>query len=1151
MSAPAADIRQELLPQRYLLVDTFDNSLPVPGVYHPEGVALSPDGIMYVAETGNHRVSSWLINGDADKRWGSRGPGRGQFEAPEDVAVDADLDRLYVADTGNRRVQVLNRRTGVFQDSWTDVGLPRGVAVASDGTVYVSDADGHRVLAFDPEGSLVGTLGEPGRDDGQLDAPLGVSVGPDGLVYVADSGNQRVQWFEASGAFSGLLSLDSRAAPGGIPRDVGVDAAGDLYVAVDRGLLRYRGRTKYSGVEWPLVPVDEDAGTEEPVPRTGNHEGVRRLDVSPDVGIAFTYAPSLLAGDQINVLPARWYPTTAGVAESWRHAYDPHRIDSDGTQVHVLDTSGLLRIYGQDGTWRNERQAYPGGPGIDIAGFGDSTAVLRGNTATVTSLICPNFECPQREIAVLDDNMMTRYNKVNERVPDDRWWNTALVSTFTGWAFVDTGRARLVMRTDGGELLGAESLNSHSEPFRAWRDVADTWDGTMWALARDGELRRIDRRGRDLDSVFLDGLEGRAAEALAIAEVGDGPEIFVLTSDEWVFKFAVDGQPLAAWSIPDAAGPGRYTDVTTDAFGRVLVPDGAADRVLVFEQVSGPADGPVPDPRGPRCTVVPSKSASPSRLPLGATTDVTLEVEGDCGSAQATLDIVLVLDRGCFTFRGDRARRIKEGAQAFVAALDTDRDRVAIVTYPDEIGAARLRVPFTSDKAVLSDSLQSWSNLCFYPDSGTMSDGLRVAREALTGPHAREGAGKAVVLVSQGYERDEGMWEARQLWRMGAQLHTVAGGPDQYDAGELADDGLLASMADLPQRYRHGDAPSDMLAVWQDLTAEITDRVLFPELEIVDELPDNMRLVPGSVSPPAEALPDGSLRWRFTDVGFDGPPAISYTVEPLDAGQWPTNVQAEAVYIDGLDYPGRAVFPVPYVDVIPPETPTSTPTETLEPTPTPDVSPTPTASVTPVVSPPPAPSVLYLPWLDKPRCKPSQIPVDVALLIDTSSSMEGDKLSAAVEAARGFLGLLALPRDQAAVVTFDSDARAVQPLTGDGLALSRALEGLTTAQGTRIDLGLRDALEQVDGLGSRISADGVIVLLTDGRPEPGTEEHIELYARVAQRVGVTVYAIGLGDDVLPDVLETITGEPERVYLAPTPDDLAEIYKAIARTIPCR
>jgi Mg-chelatase subunit ChlD len=563
----------------------------------------------------------------------------------------------------------------------------------------------------------------------------------------------------------------------------------------------------------------------------------------------------------------------------------------------------------------------------------------------------------------------------------------------------------------------------------------------------------------------------------------------------------------------------------------------------------------VPDARGQRCQVVPNKRAAPTRLPLGDTTDVTLEIEGDCGTAHAMTDIVLVLDRGCFTFRGDRARRIKEGSQAFVAALDTERDRVAIVTYPDEIGAARLRVPFTSDKSVLAEELRTWSNLCFYDNAGTMSDGLRVAREALVGPHARDGAGKAVVLVSQGYERERGMWEARRLWRMGAQLHTVAGGPDQYDAGEMADDGLLASMADLPHRYRHGEDPEDIPAVWTDVTTDIADRVLFRELEIVDRLPSNMRLVNGSVSPAAERLPDGSLRWRFTDVGFDGPPDLSYTLEPMEPGRWPTNVEAVAVFTDGLDYPGRVTYPVPYVEVIPPETPTPTVTETTEPTPTPLHTHTPTASTTPVGTPPasatPVPSTLYLPVLDKPRCKPSQIPVDVALLIDTSSSMAGAKLLAAVEAARGFLGLLALPRDHAAVVTFDSDARPVQALTGDGPALGRALDSLSIATGTRIDLGLRVALEEVDGERSRVQADGVIVLLTDGLPEPGTEQHIEMYARVAQRIGVTIYAIGLGSDVRREVLETIAGDPERVYLAPTPDDLAAIYAAIARTIPCR
>jgi Mg-chelatase subunit ChlD/sugar lactone lactonase YvrE len=1117
-------------------------------VYHPEGVDMSSDGVIYVAERGNHRVSTWLITGEAKGHFGSEGEGRGALRAPEDVAVDAARDRLYVADTGNRRVQVLNRRTGAYISTLTAVGTPRGIAVGPDGSVYVSDGANHVIAVFDPDLSRRETWGSPGRKIGQLDTPLGLSVDSDGKVYVADSGNQRVQWFDSDGTPSGSLALDSTQAPGGVPQDVGIDEKGDLFVAVERGVLRFSSRSRFAETIWPLVESQE-----EPKPLVGNHEGVRRLAVTPGVGVVLSYAPSLRHGDLLSVYPRRWFPTVVGAADSQRHAYDPSRIDFAAGHSHVLDTSGLLRLYRPDGTWANERQAYPGGPGIDIAARPGSSAVLEGNTITVTDLACPNFLCQQWQLNVLDPNMMSRYDKTNERVPDPRWWNRAIVSTADGFAAIDTGRGRLIVRTDAGQLLGARQLSPRSGGFQVFIDVATTWDGTLWALGRGGQLQRLDRRGRALESVVLQGLEHRSAEALAMTEVGDAPELFVLTADGWVFKFDAGGHPLAAWSLTSEAGPGRYIDVSTDEYGRVLIPDGDADRILVFEQTAGPEDDPVPDPRGPRCTTVPEKRASPERLPLGGTTHVTLTLDASCGPAHEHTDIVLVLDRGCHTFNGDRARRLKEGAMAFVAALDPERDRVAIVTTPDEIGAPRLRVPFTSDKETLTAELRAWRNLCFYPDAGTMAGGLRLAREALQGPQARRDAGKAVVLISQGYERSEGMWEARRLWRMGAQLHTIGGGPDQYDAGGLADDGLLASMADLPHRYRRGDQPADMLNVWDDVAGEMGDRVLFRQLEIIDRIPENMRLVEGSVQPRPERLADGALRWSFTNVGLDGVPQLSYELEPLEAGRWPTNIEASAVFTDGLDYPGRSVFPVPHVDVIPPQTATARATVTSEPTATPQPSATSTATPTSesTPTPPRRPGPIFLPAAGKPRCRPSKVPADIVLLIDTSSSMAGGKLDAAVSAAHGFVDLLALERDHAAVISFDHEARRVQRLTAERAALHHALDGLAIAAGTRLDLGLWTALDEVDGEGSRTEADGVIVLLTDGLPEPGTERSIEIAAGVAQRVGVTIFAIGLGSDVDRDVLTSITRDADHVYLAPSESDLEAIYSEIARTIPCR
>jgi len=72
---------------------------------------------------------------------------------------------------------------------------PGSVAVAPDGSVYVSDYLNNRIQKFTPEGVFVSKWGTEGTSDGEFDGPTFVAEASDGSVYVADSGNYRIQKF--------------------------------------------------------------------------------------------------------------------------------------------------------------------------------------------------------------------------------------------------------------------------------------------------------------------------------------------------------------------------------------------------------------------------------------------------------------------------------------------------------------------------------------------------------------------------------------------------------------------------------------------------------------------------------------------------------------------------------------------------------------------------------------------------------------------------------------------------------------------------------------------------------------------------------------------------------------------------------------------
>ena len=91
---------------------------------------------------------------------------------------------------------------GLFGIEWGTEGTgdgqfddPRGVAVASDGSVYVVDFHDHQIRKFTSEGVFVSKWGSYGTGDGELYEPSRIAVAFDGSVYVSDVQNHRIQKF--------------------------------------------------------------------------------------------------------------------------------------------------------------------------------------------------------------------------------------------------------------------------------------------------------------------------------------------------------------------------------------------------------------------------------------------------------------------------------------------------------------------------------------------------------------------------------------------------------------------------------------------------------------------------------------------------------------------------------------------------------------------------------------------------------------------------------------------------------------------------------------------------------------------------------------------------------------------------------------------
>ena len=200
--------------------------------------AIDSRGRIYVFTRGKHPIMVFDKEGNFVTSWGY-----GEFgltphlvSQSHGIFISPD-DEVYLTDSLQHIVQRYSR-LGDLEHQWGTVGvckptynkdqfnMPTGVAMAPDGTIYVSDGYGNRcVHKFTGSGEHLKTWGEAGSAPGQFAVVHNLGVDSTGRVLVCDRENDRIQIFDPDGQF--MEEWTGMSMPG----DVWITADDTVYVA--------------------------------------------------------------------------------------------------------------------------------------------------------------------------------------------------------------------------------------------------------------------------------------------------------------------------------------------------------------------------------------------------------------------------------------------------------------------------------------------------------------------------------------------------------------------------------------------------------------------------------------------------------------------------------------------------------------------------------------------------------------------------------------------------------------------------------------------------------------------------------------------------------------------------------------------------------
>src|SRR5215469_16106376 len=321
-------------------------------IYHFRVVATNAAGTTNGADKTFQTLLSFLVQGAS---FGSAGSGAGQFQTPVGVAIQQSSGGIYVADSGNARVQKFNAKgqfvtafgwgvangqarsqvcsancqagiagsgPGQFSNP-TSIAFGNATGAASAGKLFVGDAGNNVVVIFDGSGNFLSSIDGSTTPQGHFVSLAGVAVDASGNLWTADSGTGNVDEFDPKGNF-----LQQWSDPSGTPQAIAVDAPHNAVY-----LLTFGTTARFTLTGGGQTTIDSGSGTALALdPQFGN----LYVDHGHDVAV---YDP---AGTQIDTL----FSLSAGVTTNSQGLAFRSSVKNSPGALSVSDASNnTVTIY--------------------------------------------------------------------------------------------------------------------------------------------------------------------------------------------------------------------------------------------------------------------------------------------------------------------------------------------------------------------------------------------------------------------------------------------------------------------------------------------------------------------------------------------------------------------------------------------------------------------------------------------------------------------------------------------------------------------------------------------------------------------------------------------------------------------------------------